>query len=477
MKMKGYDHSSEYIKQLIEFQDAYRNAAGADSIIWQRPRLMYQQDVLQHLAVSLQKAEDAHFLYQTDVEIDEILKLAVCYCFGLENWWWLGHQLLYLVRTTSDEYENDRGKRKAIVKYIFGRFLFYNANEPEMALVHLKTSRRISTVMSWKVDTLLPQLNKTVFQESCEILSKIRIIQAKGVMQKEPTVGIRYAELARNRAMEGCYNDGIAEAYLAKGNCLMAMGESSEAIKCYYRGLDTVEKHVNVDLKCEILKNIALAYLKEGTFDKALKTLKELKKYSQEHIKILYITQAHKFLGEFYLKEGTARKATPYLMTAVKLFAKLGLASETARTRNLAAISVGVEMMPVFSLMIRDSDPKFSSNYARLLQQLVGWKDSRESFWVADQASKLSDMSIQTIVSIRQTQQSKTRSDTAYIANESDFEVTYSKVSEPTASYATQEYSIPTNVQQSSNTLFPPSTMTDEETSSNNLSASSSGII
>lgn len=54
-----------------------------------------------------------------------------------------------------------------------------------------------------------------------------------------------------------------------------------------------------------------------------------------------YIAQAHKYLGEFYLKEGTARNATPLLMAAVKIFGQAGDTVETAKTKNMAAISVG----------------------------------------------------------------------------------------------------------------------------------------
>lgn len=60
LNRNGFTNSAEYLRQLIEFQDAYRNAAGEESIIWQRPRLMYQQNELEYLAEKLQQAEEAH---------------------------------------------------------------------------------------------------------------------------------------------------------------------------------------------------------------------------------------------------------------------------------------------------------------------------------------------------------------------------------------------------------------------------------
>lgn len=66
------------------------------------------------------------FPEQTDVEIDILLNMATQFCFGSENWWWLGHQLLFIVLNTCEGYDNDRGKRKALIRYVFGRFLFQN---------------------------------------------------------------------------------------------------------------------------------------------------------------------------------------------------------------------------------------------------------------------------------------------------------------------------------------------------------------
>lgn len=80
---------------------------------------------------------------------------------------------------------------------------------------------------------------------------------------------------------------------------------------------------------------------RHGSLNCALLTLNKLNDYAHQHNKMQYIAQAHKYLGEFYLKEGTARNATPLLMAAVKIFGKVGDTAETSKTRNLAAISVG----------------------------------------------------------------------------------------------------------------------------------------
>ncbi|XP_045480028.1 uncharacterized protein LOC123684700 [Harmonia axyridis] len=389
-------NSAEYLKQLIDFQDAYRNAAGEESIIWQRPRLMYQQDILEHLSEKLQQAESAHLSKRIDAEIDIFLHLATEFCFGSENWWWLGHQLLFIALKTCEDYDGDRGKRKALLRYIFGRFLFQNAKEPQMALEHLKISRKISAEMTWNINVLFPE-NSTIFSQACTLIYQIRMIQAKSIMQKDPKNTIRLCNKARKRALEGCYYEGVIESFILKGNCEIMLFDTENAITSFKKGLNILENHENVDLKCEILKNLAIAYLRHGILNCALQTLHNLNDYAHLHNKMAYIAQAHKYLGEFYLKEGTARNATPLLMAAVKIFGQAGDTVETAKTKNMAAISVGIELMPIFIDIIRNSDPKFSQNHKEVLRKLICWKDLRESFWTQCQVSEFSTVSAHTM--------------------------------------------------------------------------------
>ncbi|XP_044749496.1 uncharacterized protein LOC123310153 [Coccinella septempunctata] len=397
LNRNGFYSSAEYLRQLIDFQDAYRMAAGEESIIWQRPRLMYQQNLLEHLAEKLQQAEQANTAKHTDVEIDILLNIAIEFCFGSENWWWLGHQILFITLKTCEEYEEDRGKRKALLRYIFGKFLFENAKEPRMALEHLKIARKISAEMSWNVNILFPENSSTIFSQACTLIHKIIMIQARSISQKDPTNTIKLCDKARIRALEGCYYDGVIDSYILKGNCEIMLFDTENAIKSFKRGLNVLEKHDNVDLRCETWKNLAIAYLKHGTLNSALVTLHKLNDFANQNNKVHYIAQAHKYLGEFYLREGTARNATPLLMAAVKIFTQAGDTAETAKTRNMAAISVGIELMPIFTGIIKSSEPKFSSEHREALAKLIRWKDSRESFWKHSEASQFSAVSTHTM--------------------------------------------------------------------------------
>lgn len=62
------------------------------------------------------------------MECDELIKLAVRYAFGSEDWWWLGEQLLIQCGTISSDYHADGGRRKALSNFIFGKFILENCN-------------------------------------------------------------------------------------------------------------------------------------------------------------------------------------------------------------------------------------------------------------------------------------------------------------------------------------------------------------
>lgn len=71
-----------------------------------------------------------------------------------------------------------------------------------MALGHLKIARKISAEMSWNINSLFPEKN-TIFSEACKFIYKIRMIQAKSFLQKDPKTTLKICNKARKRALEG----------------------------------------------------------------------------------------------------------------------------------------------------------------------------------------------------------------------------------------------------------------------------------
>lgn len=48
------------------------------------------------------------------------------FALGSQDWWWLGEQLLIQAVNVSSTYQKDGGRREAINRYIFGKFILEN---------------------------------------------------------------------------------------------------------------------------------------------------------------------------------------------------------------------------------------------------------------------------------------------------------------------------------------------------------------
>lgn len=57
-------------------------------------------------------------------ETESILKLAIHFMNMSEAWWWLAEQLFSEAIQISESLTSDGGRLFAVVRYIFGRFLF-----------------------------------------------------------------------------------------------------------------------------------------------------------------------------------------------------------------------------------------------------------------------------------------------------------------------------------------------------------------
>lgn len=86
---------------------------------------------------------------------------------------------------------------------------------------------------------------------------------------------------------------------------------------------------------------IRTEFLRHGLLTSALQMLHDLKEYALKHKLTFYLAQSYKYLGEYYLKEGTPENSTPLLKIALKLFNDGNYISEAESVRNYAAISIG----------------------------------------------------------------------------------------------------------------------------------------
>lgn len=75
--------------------------------------------------------------------------------------------------------------------------------EPEKAKEHLSTSRQLSTGKSWTAKREMGYHQDTIFVESCILLYKALLKEAKQILTYEPLKAARVCAIARKRAADG----------------------------------------------------------------------------------------------------------------------------------------------------------------------------------------------------------------------------------------------------------------------------------
>ncbi|XP_044748880.1 uncharacterized protein LOC123309718 [Coccinella septempunctata] len=376
----GYKNTAEYMKQLIDYQEYVRNFYGPDTNVWLRPRLKYNMDILYHLRDGLATAEKAHLADNIANEVREILKLAVEYAFGEEDWWWLGHQLLDQSITISRDFKRDAGMYHSIARYALGKFLLEKITDVDAALEHLNIARSISVGNPWSAKGIFKTHQKTVFTEVSILLYKVILKQARQCMKYDPHLAIKLCKTARKAALDGCHYSGETEAYITEGECEQLIHDTQSAIKSFQKALAIQSFHEDPHWKCEAMSHLAIAYLKHGLLSSALQMLHDLKDYAVKHQLTFYVAQSYKYLGEYYLREGTPQNATPLLKIALRLFNEGNYIHEAESARNYAAISIGIELINPYIELVVACDEK-NPDYDILMRKLIEWKDSRVTFW------------------------------------------------------------------------------------------------
>ncbi|XP_031339636.1 uncharacterized protein LOC116168108 [Photinus pyralis] len=380
---RGLTNTEQFLRQLVQYQEELRKEQGPDSIMSRRPRLRESRDELDLVYRGLANAEVAHFKNNMCEEIDELLKLGIQFGLGAEDWWWLGEQILIQANNRSKEFMRDGGKKQALTKFIYGKFLFENMNDYEKAKLLLMESRALSNGSTWSARRELGPYQDSLFVEACILLYRILLIEAKQTMKSDPLKAARICILAQKRALDACDHIGEATALMLQGICEMEAGDADSATISFEKVLILYTRAGQSEGVCEGRIHAALAYLKIGKFSMALAHLEKLLAYAQENYFPYYTAQAHKCLGEFHLNQGSPHLATSMLIKAIQEFHDIGDILNREQVKNLAAISSGQELIPKYVELILKSGRKEMKGYESLIK-LVNWKDTRELFWTEE---------------------------------------------------------------------------------------------
>ncbi|KAK4886663.1 hypothetical protein RN001_002934 [Aquatica leii] len=373
---QGYVNTKQFLWQLIEYQERLRNEQGPDAPISFKPRLLESSQKIDVLQNILKNSETAHYKGNFGQEIDGFIQLSVHFGFGSNDWWWLAEQIFVQAVNTSSQFWIDGGKKQAIIKYFYGKFLLENMKIKEKSKKLLIEARHISIGKTWTPPKEIGYKQETIFVECCNLLFTILLSEAKEIMDSDPLTASRICGIAEKRALDACNHKGQADAFLLEGLCEIEAGDANTALATLLKALLLYTRIDNQEGVCETRIHIALAFLKLGKPDKTKNNLEMLLECALNQNLPYYVAQAYRFLGEFYLNQGQPHLATPMLLKAAQIFHEISDFLNREQAKNLAAISAGQELISKYSELIL----KCGKNRENVIK-LARWKDTRELFW------------------------------------------------------------------------------------------------
>uniref|UniRef100_A0AAR5P3I2 Tetratricopeptide repeat protein 29 n=1 Tax=Dendroctonus ponderosae TaxID=77166 RepID=A0AAR5P3I2_DENPD len=378
----GYASTEAYIQQLFQIDEQLRLEAGPQSFVWTRPALRHSDNELKKLSDALMQAEDEHKKGNYKNEFDTMLRVAIDFAFNYSDWFWLAEDLILQCICTANTFAFS-GKHEAISRYVYARILYEKIKNFEKAEEELSITRELSLGKSWNVKSFLPEQtdsSNTLFMSANYLLHLCYMRQAKLFFKIDCNQALEFASLAKKRAVEACYHDGETMALYIKGQCELNLGQTKDAVSTFNKAFYIQSKLKSEKGMCEARVELSKAYLMHGSTRLALNTLLALKAMAEEHGFQFYLAQAYRYLGEYYLTCGEPHKATPLLSDALHTFHSIGLMAEADQVRNVAALSSGLELMPLYIPLLQKTDKRFADGFENLLK-LAKWKDSREPFW------------------------------------------------------------------------------------------------
>ncbi|KAJ8938201.1 hypothetical protein NQ318_011697 [Aromia moschata] len=382
----GYVNTSGYIQQLFDIQHDIRESAGATSQVYSRPQLMYSKAELTDVCDGLVKVEDYHNAGDYGLECEHVLQMGVKFAFSCKEWWWLGEQLLLHALSSSTHYSHLIGhKYEALSNYSYGKFLIESYHDYDTAMKYLEVARRLSIDEQWTIRTLFPADADVLFLKVNYLIYTCLIRKVEILMKTDVIEAGKIALIAKTRASEACYPEGEITALMLKGMCDLSLNDTKNALATFTKSFYIQSKLGSQKGLCESRIHLAVAYLLDGDPELSLNTLLMLKESAEEYDLPFYLAQAYRHLGEYFLNNGEAVKATPLLVEAMKIFLERHHTKESEQVRNLQAISAGLGQIPQYiDVLSRSHEPEY-------MNKLIDWKDLRKPFTEDDESSIISE--------------------------------------------------------------------------------------
>uniref|UniRef100_A0A1B6E2T0 Tetratricopeptide repeat protein 29 n=1 Tax=Clastoptera arizonana TaxID=38151 RepID=A0A1B6E2T0_9HEMI len=286
LKEDGFEAAEKYIRHLLVLVEDQENVGDLKS----------SPNTLKKLINGFKKGDiskDARVLITTALSIlkDDTNK----------NWFWLIEDILKTAVDVAIE-NNFNDELHAIALYIQGEFLLEKLGKVNEAEVQLLESKAISNDRMWTLSEIIDEEKDMLFYETCFLLHKVYLIQAKKIQNTDINKCIELCKKAKNLAFT-TNNDLAKECTMLELIEVYIKAKKNEEAYCYIdKCLVYCKENNNTQGLCKTLLLQSTLLVNEEKLEDSIQILKSVVDEAvQSNFKYLQAA-AYRGLVETYLK-------------------------------------------------------------------------------------------------------------------------------------------------------------------------------
>ncbi|XP_026673624.1 uncharacterized protein LOC108630147 [Ceratina calcarata] len=379
LEEEGYPEAHRYMKDILKLDEQIA-AKTPGMLTWKKPRLKDDKDFIHSLKNGLVTAEQGKTLGDFVLRAMSFMDTALFFQTKTWEWWWIAERLYQSALAAAEMIEHDDYQTITLIRYLYGRFLFNELQNPKEAIDYLEKAREESKGKRWNASKKLGVKQNSIFKESNVLLYKALLILVRNERPNNPARALEFCTEALERATDAGNTEYVNETLYELGKCHVAVNDIKSALQSFSKLLALAKRTQDVDGVCHAHMELAFAYKQLNDNDYTEKHLLMWRNNAEDFGLLEKLADAHYYTGEHYLSQGKLHLSTNHLETALNLYNRLDLSRDADRARCIAGISKGQEIIEKYiGIVLRCGDYDQTATL-----KLCRWKSNREPFWTEE---------------------------------------------------------------------------------------------
>ncbi|XP_076643562.1 uncharacterized protein LOC143353840 [Halictus rubicundus] len=384
-----YQDAVHQMKELLDLDEKISESS-AGALLWKKPSLRDQKDFIDRLQEGLIAFEKATRRGDFVTRAISLLDTALFFQRKTWEWWWIAERLYFAAISAAELIGDDDCRTITLIRYLYGRFLFHELQNPREALKYLNEAREASEKKTWNASKKLGEKQGSIFRECNILLYKALLILARMDRPKDPNAALKFCLEALERATDAGDTEYLNETLHELGKCYMAVNDVKRALNTFSKLLALAKRASDPEGVCNAHTELAFAYKQLDDNAHTETHLRMLRETAEEMKLFEKLADAHYYTGEHYLSQAKLDVSTVHLEDALRLYNDLGLSDEADRARCVAGISKGQERIEEYwDLLLR-----CGAHEKLATLKVCRWKSLREPFWIEKTLEEKSDSDI-----------------------------------------------------------------------------------